>query len=109
MRYVLLTSLLVFASASVAGAQSYSGAGGVSCSDVAAANRALDPTRFTYGQWALGYGSGLTAAWKFTHGADLIARLDPEHLRGFTQRYCAANPSSTLVKAVNEWFVSLPK
>jgi hypothetical protein len=64
---------------------------------------------FSQSQWALGYASGLNAAWKLTSGSDPLGNTEVQRLFDYTQRYCTDNPERLLLNAVTDWFTSLRK
>jgi hypothetical protein len=90
------------------GAQTYFGAGGTPCTMITFVSTG-GLLHSNQSQWALGYVSGLNAAWKVTNGADPLGKTNGDHMLNHVQRYCTGNPEQTLFNAVTDWFASLPK
>jgi hypothetical protein len=106
--FIVVAMALLLLSETDSKAQTYFGAGGTPCSMVTFVSTGSQ-LYSSQSQWALGYVSGLNAAWKVTNDSDPLGMTDADHALNHVQRYCTDNPEHSLSNAVTDWFGSLPK
>ena len=106
--FVVVAMALLLLSGTRGEAQTHFGAGGTPCSMVTFVSTG-GQLHSSQSQWALGYASGLNAAWQVMNDTDRLSQTDADHMLNHVQRYCTANPERALFNAVIDWFGSLPK
>jgi hypothetical protein len=107
-RAVLLGAALI-TTATPAAAQTYLGAGGVSCDEYVEMRRTGDAIGRSVDQWLLGYVSGLNFAMKAVRQVDPLIATEGSQVVSYVTRYCAANRGAQVVKAANDFYFALPK
>lgn len=84
----------------IAQAQTYIGAGGISCSNYVSATGS---TRDLLQGYAQGYTSGMSAAAYVYSRRDVLSGVSPGDVISYTQAYCRAHPAKTLLNATNDY------
>lgn len=101
-----LASLLIMTTSG--SAQTYIGAGGISCSEVITLPKGSS-TRWQVEGYAQGYLSGLAAAFYVQSNGkeDILGPVNPKEVMQFIDFYCGENGNKTLLNATNAYVAYL--